>query len=396
LEQLNDTPQALTQVSIAYAIMFYIAAAILFIGLVLKIATYLRNPAHLRSPNGGGESPFAVSVRAATDMMFFRGTFFTDRLQWIFSVLFHFGFLFVLVRHLRYALDPNWTGPFLWRLVLLAQPVGLYAAIAMILGAVGFFARRLWIPEVRATTRPIDYFVLLLLIAVPIAGYINHLLHTDVIAVKTFFVGLATFHWQNLPTDPMLLAHLWLVALLLVTLPFSKLLHMTGVFEKTDDVTTPRAQRARRATQIFISLALLLPAAIGVEQVLQEGWTKSPTDFSKLARAHKNKDPTVMIRNHPDFLMGVRSIVVYKGVRQDMDRIEKCVDCHAVKGPDGQPVGFDSPDHFCRSCHYRAAVSIDCFECHNSKPPAKKEAAAEPFPKFAANPPRPDQGSTQR
>jgi len=92
----------------------------------------------------------------------------------------------------------------------------------------------------------------------------------------------------------------------------------------------------------------------------------------------------------------VRSIVVYKGVRQDMDRIEKCVDCHAVKGPDGQPVGFDSPDHFCRSCHYRAAVSIDCFECHNSKPPAKKEAAAEPFPKFAANPPRPDQGSTQR
>ena len=141
---------------------------------------------------------------------------------------------------------------------------------------------------------------------------------------------------------------------------------------------------------------MLLPAAVGVEQVLQEGWTKTPPDFSKLARAHRKEDPTVMIRNHPDFLMGVRSIAVYHGVRPEMDRIEKCVDCHAVKGDDGQPVGYDNPAHFCRSCHYRAAVSIDCFECHNSKPEKKKEAAAEPAARLAAVPPPTDQGSTPR
>jgi hypothetical protein len=25
-------------------------------------------------------------------------------------------------------------------------------------------------------------------------------------------------------------------------------------------------------------------------------------------------------------------------------------------------------DHFCQSCHNYAAVKIDCFECHSSKP----------------------------
>jgi hypothetical protein len=52
------------------------------------------------------------------------------------------------------------------------------------------------------------------------------------------------------------------------------------------------------------------------------------------------------------------------------------VSCHAVKGADGAPVSYADENHFCRSCHSYAAVSIDCFECHKSTPDAPPKSAA--------------------
>ena len=39
---------------------------------------------------------------------------------------------------------------------------------------------------------------------------------------------------------------------------------------------------------------------------------------------------------------------------------------------DGQPVSHLDSKHFCVQCHEYASVSIDCFDCHASKPRAKK------------------------
>ncbi|MCI4680334.1 hypothetical protein K9U39_10350 [Rhodoblastus acidophilus] len=83
-----------------------------------------------------------------------------------------------------------------------------------------------------------------------------------------------------------------------------------------------------------------------------------------------------MRRNHMKMMYAHRQNVVVDGIRTTKFNIEGCVNCHAVKGPDGQPVSFDNPKHFCRSCHTYAAVQIDCFECHNSKPQASDKAAA--------------------
>ena len=71
-----------------------------------------------------------------------------------------------------------------------------------------------------------------------------------------------------------------------------------------------------------------------------------------------------------------RDDTVHEGVRGGKFSIGECVGCHAVKGDDGQPVSYESPKHFCRSCHDYAAVSIDCFECHSSRPGAKSPSAA--------------------
>jgi len=73
--------------------------------------------------------------------------------------------------------------------------------------------------------------MLLLLILIGTSGLgMRFVSHTDIVAVKSFFIGLMTFNLQPLPTDPALLVHLALVATLMVIFPISKLLHAPGVF----------------------------------------------------------------------------------------------------------------------------------------------------------------------
>ena len=82
-------------------------------------------------------------------------------------------------------------------------------------------------------------------------------------------------------------------------------------------------------------------------------------------------DRDVMRRDHMRMLLSYRHQAVRDGAHQPQHGIDDCVSCHAVKGADGGSVGIDSPQHFCRVCHDYAAVRIDCFECHPSRPQAQ-------------------------
>jgi predicted CXXCH cytochrome family protein len=77
-----------------------------------------------------------------------------------------------------------------------------------------------------------------------------------------------------------------------------------------------------------------------------------------------------MRRNHMTMLEHQRDDTMLKGVRGDPYSLKDCVSCHAVDGADGTPVTVSSPEHFCRLCHDYAAVNIDCFQCHASRPDA--------------------------
>jgi nitrate reductase gamma subunit len=76
----------------------------------------------------------------------------------------------------------------------------------------------------------------------------DYVTHTDIVAVKAFFLGLMYFDWQPIPTDPVLLAHLGLVATLMIIFPISKLLHAPGVFfsPTRNQVDNPRAEPGLR------------------------------------------------------------------------------------------------------------------------------------------------------
>ena len=72
-----------------------------------------------------------------------------------------------------------------------------------------------------------------------------------------------------------------------------------------------------------------------------------------------------MRRNHMELLKHQRDETMHKGIRTRNYSLKGCIDCHASR-KNNSVVGNDQ--NFCQSCHSYAAVKLDCFECHSSKP----------------------------
>jgi nitrate reductase gamma subunit len=212
--------------SLFFAILFYVAAAVFVVGLAAKIAVFARTPAPLLIPTTPAPTTASgVVLRMFREVAFFESLFKGNLWIWVFAAAFHFGLALVLVRHLRYFTQPVWF----W--VDLAQPFGLYAGFAMVAGIGGLWARRFLVERIRYISTVSDHLMLLLLLLIGTSGLgMKFLVHTDIVAVKTFFLGLMAFDIQPLPAQPGLYVHLFCVALLMIVFPFSKLLHAPGVF----------------------------------------------------------------------------------------------------------------------------------------------------------------------
>ncbi|MDK9694807.1 MAG: hypothetical protein OEL76_00275 [Siculibacillus sp.] len=85
--------------------------------------------------------------------------------------------------------------------------------------------------------------------------------------------------------------------------------------------------------------------------------------------------PDVMRRSHMSMLQHGRDLSVRQGERVEGGRLTGCIDCHAVSDGKGGHETVSSPQHFCRACHDYAAVKVDCFECHASRPEPKVKAS---------------------
>ena len=114
--------------------------------------------------------------------------------------------------------------------------------------------------------------------------------------------------------------------------------------------------------------ALFLISMGGVERQACAGTSGLLPNVPKATGGTCVRDAAFMRVNHMNFLIHRRDASVLEGKRKRAESLNPCVTCHAVPGTGGQPVGFDSPKHFCRTCHDYAAVRVDCFECHNARP----------------------------
>lgn len=243
------------------------ALAIFIVGFVWHVVTWANAPVPFKIPSVAGQqaalpwiehSPLdsprngrEAALRVALDVLAFRSLFrntrvrrdgrrmpiyTSERLLWLGAIAFHYALLVVIVRHLRYFLEPppallqvveRWDGFFqVTAPTLLMSDVLLAGAVLFLLG------RRLFDRQLRYLSLPADYFPLLLVAGIAGTGiYARYFGKVDLVAVKGLVLGLVTFH-QVLPgaLDPVFAVHLTLVSALLVYFPFSKLMHMGGIF----------------------------------------------------------------------------------------------------------------------------------------------------------------------
>ncbi len=125
------------------------------------------------------------------------------------------------------------------------------------------------------------------------------------------------------------------------------------------------------ALAYFASLAVVVTAAEENERAM------SGVPVPTIPRGQGEscvEDTDFMRRSHMTLLLHQRDDTVVQGIRSKRYSLKECVSCHAVQGADARAVTVSSPQHFCRSCHDYAAVKIDCFQCHASRPDVDADA----------------------
>jgi nitrate reductase gamma subunit len=236
----------MSALSILYVILFYVAIITLIAGITNKLLQYKRVPAPLKiAVTPAPLTRSGVVYRFFTEVVLFNSLFRATKWTWIFSFMFHASLLLAFFRHLRYVISPE---SFIWPLVnnLVVQSFGHYAGFAMVAGLLGLLARRFLVDRVRYISAMSDYLMLVLILGIAGSGlFISYVAHTDIVQLKSFIMGLFYFDWQNLPSDPILLAHLTMVLFLAMIFPISKLLHAPGLFMSPTryQIDNPREKR---------------------------------------------------------------------------------------------------------------------------------------------------------
>jgi len=244
----------------------YLAVVTFIIGVIYRVLKWSRSPVPFHIPTTCGQqkslpwirysrldnpaTTLGVIGRMALEVLLFRSLFRnlkadlrdgrlvygSDKWLWLGGLVFHISFFTVLIRHLRFFTNPV---PQLINVIdsldgflQVGVPHLLITGVLLLVAATYLFIRRIYIPQVRYISLPADYFPLFLIIAIAITGIImRYFTKVDIIKVKEVTMGLASFN----PVIPegigtIFFLHLFLISTLFAYFPFSKLVHMGGVF----------------------------------------------------------------------------------------------------------------------------------------------------------------------
>ena len=165
-----------------------------------------------------------------------RAIFAEQRYLWLAALAFHWSLLIILIRHLRLLVEPAPAVLLLLERVDGFFQIGappLYLSDMVFACALAYLLlRRFRDPMVRYISQFSDYFALLVFAGIAASGLLmRYATRVDVVGVKQYALGLAALH----PVRPVALGsvfavHLALVSVLAAYFPFSKLMHLGGVF----------------------------------------------------------------------------------------------------------------------------------------------------------------------
>jgi len=132
---------------------------------------------------------------------------------WFGEYLFHSTFLLVVLRHLRYFLDP--VPPWVWDLQLSGLIAGYVLPFSLVyILAVRFFSER------EKYSSPANVLLLALIIAISSIGVLMHaFFKPNLVDVKYFALGLLSLAPAPLPTGVLFPLHLALVLVLVALVP---------------------------------------------------------------------------------------------------------------------------------------------------------------------------------
>jgi nitrate reductase gamma subunit len=118
--------------------------------------------------------------------------------------------------------------------------LGTYAGIALLLGLVLLFIRRLSSQRMRFISTLGDYLVLILLLGIAGSGmYMRWFDNVTYMEVAQYLKGIFLMHPVAPPSSSAFLLHFTLVQLLLLYFPYSKLMHSCGIFFSRWLITRP-------------------------------------------------------------------------------------------------------------------------------------------------------------
>ncbi len=157
---------------------------------------------------------------------------------WLFALLFHYSFLVIVIRHMRLFINPipSWLSAIegVDSMLQIGAPTLYLSDVVLLGGLLLLFGRRLVNRQVRYISLNNDYFPLVLIFAIGLTGILmRYFLRTniDIINIKNLAMGLVTFSPViTVKIGAIFYIHLFLVSTLLAYFPFSKLMHMGGVF----------------------------------------------------------------------------------------------------------------------------------------------------------------------
>ena len=245
----------------------YAAIAVFLLGLVYRVLTWARAPVPFKITSSSGQQtslPWIEAekldsppdakwtvARVAMEVLFFRSLFRntkaslhpgpnlvqqSDRLLWLGALAFHWSFLIIFLRHLRFFLEP--VPAFvqglerLDELFQVAVPTLFLTDVVIVAALVYLLGRRFLNPLVRYISLASDYLALYLLLGVALSGILmRYFTKVDLLSAKQLALGLVTLR----PTVPegiglAFYVHVFFVSVLFAYFPFSKLMHMGGVF----------------------------------------------------------------------------------------------------------------------------------------------------------------------
>lgn len=244
----------------------YAAVVTFIVGFIYRVLKWGRSPVPFRIPTTCGqqkslpwikhsrlENPsgtLGVIGRMALEVLLFRSLFRnlktelrdgrlaygSDKWLWLGGLLFHSTFFIVMIRHLRFFTDPVPSCvKFLDSIdgfLQVGVPHLLISGVLLLLAVTYLFIRRIVNPKVRYISLPADYFPLFLIMGIAASGILmRYFIKVDIIKVKELTMGLVSLR----PVVPegiglIFFIHLFLISTLLAYFPFSKLMHMGGVF----------------------------------------------------------------------------------------------------------------------------------------------------------------------